>query len=136
MSDPLRPAILVVDDEEMVRDVLRAALMRAGFEVLLAPNGFQAVKIYQRLHDKIALVLLDLLMPELDGVQTLHYLQRINPDVKVCILTGTTGYDEEDLLANGALHVFYKPVRLDNLTTALHALVDSGALSMRFHPDH
>lgn len=134
MSNSLRPAILVVDDEEMVRDVLRAALTRAGFEVWLAPNGLQAVKIYKRLHDKIALVLLDLLMPELDGPETLRYLQEINPEVKVCILTGTTGYDEPELLAKGALRIFYKPVRLDALTNDLHALVDSD-VSARFHSD-
>ena len=97
---PARPAalqdvgpsakVLVVDDEPLVREVARRALERAGFEVVLAENGRQAVDTFSQHGARIALVLLDLSMPEMDGEQTLVELRRIDPDVQVLL---SSGYD-------------------------------------------
>ena len=82
--------VLVVDDEPLVREVAKRTLERAGFEVVLAENGRQAVEIYSQRGARIALVLLDLSMPEMDGEQTLVELRRIDPGVQVLL---SSGYD-------------------------------------------
>jgi CheY-like chemotaxis protein len=82
--------VLVVDDEPLVREVAKRALERAGFEVLLAENGRQAVETFSQQSARIALVLLDLSMPEMDGEQTLVELRRIEPGVQVLL---SSGYD-------------------------------------------
>jgi PAS domain S-box-containing protein len=82
--------VLVVDDEPLVREVAKRALERAGFEVVLAENGRQAVDTFSQQGARIILVLLDLSMPEMDGEQTLVELRRINPAVQVLL---SSGYD-------------------------------------------
>jgi len=83
--------VLVVDDEPLVRLVAQRALERGGFEVVLAENGRQAVEIFSQPGTRIALVLLDLSMPEMDGEQTLVELRRIEPGVQVLL---SSGYDQ------------------------------------------
>jgi CheY-like chemotaxis protein len=77
-----------VDDEPLVREVAKRALERAGFEVVLAENGRQAVEPYSQDGARIVLVLLDLSMPEMDGEQTLVELRRIDPTFRCCCRAG------------------------------------------------
>jgi PAS domain S-box-containing protein len=83
--------ILIVDDEEIVRQTARHALVRYGYETLTAPDGAQAVEIYRDRPHGIAAVLLDLTMPVMSGEETLRRLHGINPQVKVLL---TSGYNE------------------------------------------
>ncbi len=116
--------ILVVDDDAAVRAVLQAGLRQAGFVVWLATDGHQALEVYRHHQAAIALVLLDVRMPGLDGPQTLHGLRKINPGVRCCFLSGHTGaYSEQTLLQLGAAGVFRKPFRLNELVQALRQVV-------------
>jgi DNA-binding NtrC family response regulator len=118
-----QPVVLVVDDDEMVRDMVALALRRAGFTALLAANGPQAVEVYGRHHDGIAAVLLDLQMPGLDGPATLGLLKGINPAVRYCFMSGHLPEDEAAaLLSQGAARVFHKPFNLNALTEALRGM--------------
>jgi PAS domain S-box-containing protein len=83
--------ILVVDDEEMVGRLARAALQRYGYDVVSASNGQEAVEVFQKDPDGIAAVLLDLTMPVMGGEETLRRLQSIRPEVKVIL---SSGYSE------------------------------------------
>jgi CheY-like chemotaxis protein len=104
------PEILVVEDEATVLKMMEVALRHYGFAVKLAACGQEAIDLYQRHHQTIALVLLDVQMPDLDGPDTLAALQKINPGVRFCFMSGHTGkYDPEELRAMGAAHVFQKP---------------------------
>jgi len=85
--------ILVVDDEEMVRNLARRLIERAGFTVLTAADGAQAVQLYRQHQAEIALVLLDLTMPRMDGQEAFRELRRISPSVRVVV---SSGYSEED----------------------------------------
>jgi CheY-like chemotaxis protein len=87
--------VLVVDDEEAVREFARKALQRYGHRVLLASNGREAVEIFIRAPDRVSLVLLDLTMPLVAGEETLRHLQAIRPDVRVLL---SSGYNETDVL--------------------------------------
>jgi DNA-binding NtrC family response regulator len=101
---------LVADDEESIRTLLNWVLQQQGFRVWLAPDGREAVQIYQEQYLAIALVLLDLDMPGLNGPETAVALQPINPAVRWCFMSGGGNFnDEAGLSHGGALHFFAKP---------------------------
>jgi anti-anti-sigma factor len=103
-------SVLVVDDDVAVRHVLHVGLRSRGFQVWSVGHGLQAVELYRRCRDQIDLVLLDVLMPGMDGPQTLAALQEICPDVRCCFMSGNSkGYTEEALLRLGAMRVLHKP---------------------------
>lgn len=119
-----RLALLVVEDDDDVRKMLTTALAHFGFDVLPASSGREAVELYRTHQTRIGAVLMDVLMPDMDGVQTLAALRQITPDVRCCFMTGHAGrYREEDLVAAGAAHVFAKPFHLIELTPVLKRLV-------------
>jgi len=106
--------VLVADDEPTVRNVAGRILERSGYELVFASNGRQAVELYGKYADEIACVLLDLTMPELDGVQVFEEIRRIRSDVRVIL---STGYGEHDAAARlvgiaGFLHKPWLPADL------------------------
>jgi two-component system response regulator PrrA len=120
----VRPVVLVVDDTDCVRVVLRAGLRRHGFEVWTAGDGREAVALYRGLvrrdRDAVALVLLDVQMPGLDGPGVLAALQAVGPKVRAFFMTGDPGrYSEAGLLALGARRVFPKPLNIAAVATEL-----------------
>ena len=120
-----KPGVLVVDDEHLVRVMVQLGLERDGFEVWSATDGWQAIRLYREHRDRIAVVLLDVRMPGLDGPATLDALRDLNPDVQVCFMSGDTGvYEPEALLKRGAAHVIAKPFRLEQLAAILRLLVN------------
>ncbi|MEM9555469.1 MAG: ATP-binding protein [Acidobacteriota bacterium] len=90
-----RGRVLIVDDEEIVREVVTLMLRNTGFEVVAAAGGVEAIELYSRMHDDLAAVVLDLTMPGLDGVAVFERLQRIDADVPVIL---SSGYGIEDLV--------------------------------------
>ena len=86
--------VLVVDDEEDVRITSRAMLESLGLTVISAEDGTTAVEVYRSRKDEIDAVLLDLTMPNLDGVETFRELRRIRSDVRVIL---SSGYNEQEI---------------------------------------
>jgi DNA-binding response OmpR family regulator len=120
----VRPVVLVVDDEPMIRDVLQQFLAREGFEVLTAPNGQEAVALYRAQPGRIGLVLLDVRLPGMDGPGTLAALRQENPAVRCCLMGGLVeDAERERLIALGAAEVLVKPFRFDELALTLRALL-------------
>jgi len=117
------PGILVVDDDPMLLAMLRIALQRPGFAVWTADSGRAALELFRQYQHQISLVLLDVRMPDLDGPQTLAELQRLRPGLTCCFMSGHTGtYTAQDLRARGALYLFEKPFRLEEITSVLWRL--------------
>ncbi len=81
-------AVLIVDDEEIVRNVLQQILTRAGYEVLLAENGAEAIRVFSKNAGRISLVVLDLVMPVMSGKETLPHLLTMRPGVPVIVSSG------------------------------------------------
>ena len=114
------PGILVVDDDPMLLTLLNTVLQRRGFNVWVSGGGQAALELYRRCWERIAVVLLDVRMPDLDGPQTLTELRRLNPSLACCFMSGHTGdYAGEELLALGALRCFDKPFRAAQLAEEL-----------------
>jgi PAS domain S-box-containing protein len=91
--------IMLVDDEETVRDVGRQMLERLGCEVLVCESGRDALDHFARAPDRFDCVLLDLTMPPPDGEETFRELRRLRRDVRVVL---SSGYNEQDLIARFA----------------------------------
>ena len=117
--------ILLVDDEEAVWKLGQRVLGRCGYTVLKAENGVQALEVYQAHQEEIALVVLDVVMPEMGGRECLRRLRGIDPQVKVLISTGyTADSSTQKLVAEGALGVVEKPFLLQDLAVAVRAALD------------
>jgi signal transduction histidine kinase len=88
-------AILIVDDEDVVRRTARATLERYGYSVFEAADGRDGLDLFSRLHDRLSAVLLDLMMPRMSGDEVWAHLRRIRPDMKIVI---SSGYEEAEAM--------------------------------------
>ncbi len=108
--------VLVVDDEDLVRDVCVEVLRAAGYDVLTASDGEEALEVYASHGRRIDLVLLDLSMPGMGGRRCLKEILTRYPDARVVVATGYVGDNHTaDLLEEGALKVLHKPYRAAEL---------------------
>jgi len=87
------PTVLVVDDEESIREIVALTLESLGFQVLAARDGSEGVEVFKAHADEIVAVLLDMTMPRLNGEQVFAELIKIRPDIRVIL---SSGYDEQD----------------------------------------
>ena len=112
--------VLVAEDEPFVVDLIEKMLKRLGYRALTAGNGQEALRIYDQHREKIVLVLTDLIMPGMGGVELFHALSERNPDVKVALMTGYPLRSEgEKLLSQGLIAWVQKPMDLGKLTGVL-----------------
>lgn len=115
-NDGKGKSVLLIDDEDAIRAVGRAALSRIGYTVYLAKDGVEGVEVYRQHKDEIDLVLLDLVMPRLGGAGCFEQLKEINPEVKVVLMSGfTRNHRVNDLMESGCLHFLRKPFELTDL---------------------
>ncbi len=116
--------ILVVDDEPSVRSVMDRVLRRSGFEVILAEDGAGAVEFFRANPDGFRCVLLDLMMPRMDGEETLRELRAIRADMPVVL---TSGYSEQEIAARfagqGLAGFVQKPFLAANLISQLRRIL-------------
>ena len=102
--------IMVVDDDPLVRKVVVAMLNRIGYSVIIAASGLDAIEIYNKNHEEIALVILDMVMPNMDGVACFYELKKINDNVKVIISSGLIDNSSiEDMEKDGLCGFITKP---------------------------
>ena len=115
--------ILIVDDEEDVRDMLHLSLSAMGYDVLDAEDGMEALRIFKDAHPQI--VLTDIKMPSMDGIELLKELKREDPDAEVIMITG---HGDMDLAIKSIKHeatdFVPKPVNLEVLKIALRRAQD------------
>jgi PAS domain S-box-containing protein len=120
--------VLVVDDEEAVCDLCREELEGFGFTVLTAEDGEEGVRVFREHGGEITCVILDFMMPKMDGVAAFKELTRIRPDVRVIL---SSGYDQQEALrlfaGQGLSGFIQKPYTMANLRDTLRlALPDRG----------
>jgi signal transduction histidine kinase/CheY-like chemotaxis protein len=87
--------VLVIDDEEVVRRTAKAALERSGYDILLAEDGVEGLRLFQALASRVSLVLLDLTMPGPGGEEVLQQIRAIKPDACVVL---SSGYNEVEVI--------------------------------------
>lgn len=120
--------VLVVDDEEPVRRVCAAILAALGYDVLVAGGGPEALEMLRQPPRPIGLVLLDMVMPQMNGRQTLAALRRIEPSLKVLLCSGYGPEAEmEDLLRDRRVGFLHKPFSVEQLSEKLRQVLDGRA---------
>jgi signal transduction histidine kinase/CheY-like chemotaxis protein len=120
--------LLVVDDDPMITDLAREILRRHGYAVLTASGGDEAIGLYQQRSKDIAAVVLDMVMPGMDGRAVFRRLREINPSVKVIASSGYShDRDADDLLQQGAEGFVQKPYRVAELVKAVGDVIEGNA---------
>ncbi len=116
-------AILVMEDDPAVLEVLKNILSSAGYEVVTARNGKEGLELYEKLKDKIKVVVTDIVMPKLDGISFYKKAKKLNPDLKVLYITG---YSIANFLGKkeGMVEVMQKPIVSARLINKVNKLLE------------
>jgi two-component system, cell cycle sensor histidine kinase and response regulator CckA len=124
-SDPRRGTVLMVDDERIVRRAGRRLLEKLGYRVLMAEDGREGLRRFVESRSEIAAVILDLIMPVMDGAEMFRKIREIDPEVRVILASGYSREEMADnLLAEGADGFLQKPFDLEALREQLAGLAD------------
>ena len=120
-----RETILVVDDEEMIRDFAHEALQEFDYNVLTASSGEEALQMYTDNHANIDLVVMDIGMPGMGGHKCLSAIMRFDPAAKVLVASGYT-MDEKvkQSMEAGAAGFLGKPYQLNNFLNTVRDVLD------------
>ncbi len=117
--------MLLVDDEEILRDMVGTMLMRLGYTVLAAKDGVEAMEMFAQHQDEIRCVVSDLTMPRMNGWQTLAALRKLSPGIPVIL---SSGYDEAQVLIGNHPErpqaFLHKPYQKAELQAALAKAMD------------
>src|SRR5215212_5275470 len=120
--------VLIVDDEEVLRDVLEVVLRREGFDVLLAASGEEALSVVE--HEEVDLVVLDIMLPGISGIDTLRALRIANPGLPVIIITAFSSIDGAiEAMKHGAFHYIPKPFKNEEVVLTVNKALEQRRLS-------
>jgi len=121
----LETSIIIVDDDKDTVTVFQEFLEYKGFKVLgVGHNGKDAVDLYNELRPDV--VLLDVMMPEFNGIYGLENIRKINPDSKIIMVTADkTKETEAKLIKMNASAIFYKPYEIDNVVNAIKDVLNT-----------
>lgn len=124
VSTPLSGLVLIVDDEPLVRRMLRRVLERMGLEVIEAKDGFEAIELFKQFSENISVILLDWSMPRMNGKQTLQGLRACSQDVPVFVLSGAGVEPEGSRTSSHQVQAFLKkPFRRVGLESHLRSVL-------------
>ncbi|MCF7810541.1 response regulator [bacterium] len=115
--------ILVIDDDLSVLEVLRMMLEHDGYHVITAPGGLEGIEIYKQDND-ISLVIIDLTMPDIPGIETLKRIIKINPSQKVMMASGYDSTESaQEAIDLGACYFMEKPFDIEKLFEVIRNII-------------
>jgi len=118
------PWILVVDDELVVRDLLQRFLVLEGYKVMSAADGMEALELFHRYPGTFQAVILDILMPRMDGCEAFHGLRKIDPNIAVLVMSGfAPGERAAEIIGQPATNFITKPFVLGDVLMRLENLL-------------
>ncbi len=119
-----RETVLIVDDEDLIREVLYDTLETAGYTVLAAADGAEGLRMYSQFMDTIALVITDIGMPKMSGNVFIKKLKEMNPDVKVIVSSGFMDVAAKDQMAGlGVDEILAKPYKFATIHAAVQKVL-------------
>jgi PAS domain S-box-containing protein len=117
--------IMVVDDESSIQQITRQTLETYGYRVITASNGAEAIAHYASSKEEVALVLIDMIMPYMDGPMTIRALQRMNASAKIVGTSGDSGRDGAVMASIPGVHAFLKkPYTAEKLLKTMHDVLN------------
>ncbi|RCJ19722.1 hybrid sensor histidine kinase/response regulator [Nostoc minutum NIES-26] len=117
--------ILVVDDEPAIQDITKTSLETHQYQTLIASDGIEAIALYAKHAEKISAVLIDLMLPSLDGLTAIRTLKKINPQVKIVATSGLLSRNKLEALDNAGVATFLsKPYTINELLLALQKVLN------------
>ncbi|MBP9020800.1 MAG: response regulator [Syntrophobacterales bacterium] len=123
---PGKETILLVDDEEVVTNVVREMLESLGYTVISALNGKDALELYRQDWDRIDLVILDMIMPQMSGYEVFEALKALNPKVKVILATGYSMKEQAaKIMERGCRAFMQKPFSIQELSNKIRTVLDA-----------
>jgi two-component system, cell cycle sensor histidine kinase and response regulator CckA len=125
-NDPHLPkrTILLADDDPQVRELLASVLDEHGFRVIKASDGFEACGLFMDAPDQVDLLVSDVLMPKMNGVEAYRIMRRIKPDLPVILISGyADGIDMSHKDGGVIPEIMAKPLRTDHLISRIHELL-------------
>jgi len=122
-----RETILVVDDEKIIADVTQRMLEQLDYHVLIARSGQEAIDLYRKNQDRIDLVIMDMIMPGMNGGEAYDVIKAMNPDVKAILSSGySLNGMAKDIMARGVKAFIQKPFRMEDLSRKIREVFGSG----------
>jgi CheY-like chemotaxis protein len=116
--------ILVVEDDEAARNALGETLLRMNYNIVLAEDGARALELFTAARDRIALVISDVVMPRIGGMELFRELRKLNPEVRALLVTGyPLGKDTRELLEAGKAGWIQKPFDSRTLGTRIRLML-------------
>jgi len=127
-----REYILLIEDEAQVAALTAETLTGEGYNVILAHDGFEALKIYQNVGKQIGLVILDFFLPVMDGDAVFYELRVLNPEVDVVLSSGFAEQQKINaMLGQGVRGFISKPYSSQNLLAQVRSTLDAGRQGLR-----
>ncbi|HEX2835745.1 MAG TPA: sigma-54 dependent transcriptional regulator [Thermoanaerobaculia bacterium] len=121
--------ILIVDDEEVLRDVLEVVLRREGFDVITAASGEEALSILDST-EEVDLVILDVMLPGISGIDTLRATRIANPNLPVIVITASSSIDGAiEAMKQGAFHYIPKPFKNEEVVITVNKALEQRRLA-------
>jgi PAS domain S-box-containing protein len=116
--------ILVVDDETAIQEIARTSLETHNYKILVASDGIEAIALYAKNRDKISAVLMDIMLPSLDGLTAIRTLQKINPQVRIIASSGLMSDNKLSAVAAIGVNTFLsKPYTVNELLLSLQKVL-------------
>ena len=115
--------LLVVEDEPAFRDLLRDGLQAHGFEVLVAANGVEALRVAEQFDGEIPLLVTDVIMPHMSGPELVSSLKKIRPKTDIIYISGYTDDKLRDDFSSGELTLIQKPFYIDELLRKIQEIL-------------
>jgi len=118
-------AVLLVDDEDIITNVGRKIIEKLGYTVLVAKSGKEAIQIYKENRDRIDMVILDMIMPKMNGGETYDNLKAFNPNIKVLLSSGySINGQATEILERGCNGFIQKPFNIGELSKKIRDILD------------
>ena len=117
--------MLLVDDENMIIEAGGQMLERLGYNTITAKNGKEAIKIFMENHEKIDLVILDMIMPDIDGGEVFDILKSNYPDIKVLLCSGYSVEGQAtEIMNRGCAGFIQKPFNINLISHEIRKYLD------------
>jgi CheY-like chemotaxis protein len=130
--DGERELILIIDDEPEIAEFASTILAEEGYKVIVAKDGFEALKVFQQIHRQIGLIILDFFLPVMDGDAVFEELKALNPSVNVVL---SSGFAEQNkigaMLAQGLRGFIPKPYTREKLLEQVRSTLDASRRPIR-----